>query len=91
MSKSNIGSPTSDIPSTGVVEGLPPARSGAGIGECQNEECKYHRADFLADHILQSMKLENKAQDEHMQDAFKDLEVLMVRAGEMVGRTSAML
>jgi ESCRT-II complex subunit VPS36 len=37
------------------------------------------------------MKLENKAQDEHMQDAFKDLEVLMVRAGEMVGRTSAML
>lgn len=37
------------------------------------------------------MKLESKAQDEHMQDAFKDLEVLMVRAGEMVRRTSAML
>lgn len=30
------------------------------------------------------MRLEAKAQDSHMQDAFKDLEVLMVRAGEMV-------
>ena len=33
---------------------------------------------------MQSMNLESKAKDDHMQDAFKDLEVLMVRAGEMV-------
>ncbi|RSH87438.1 hypothetical protein EHS25_003348 [Saitozyma podzolica] len=36
------------------------------------------------DGILQSMSLEAKAQDESMQSAFRDLEVLMVRAGEMV-------
>lgn len=30
------------------------------------------------------MNLEAKAKDSHMQDAFKDLEVLMIRAGEMV-------
>jgi len=33
---------------------------------------------------MQSMTLESKAKDDRMQDAFKDLEVLMVRAGEMV-------
>jgi hypothetical protein len=34
------------------------------------------------------MSLEAKAQDESMQSAFRDLEVLMVRAGEMVGKRS---
>ncbi|WWD17362.1 hypothetical protein CI109_101803 [Kwoniella shandongensis] len=36
------------------------------------------------DGILQSMDLSAKAQDEHMQSAFADLEALMLRAGEMV-------
>lgn len=36
------------------------------------------------DGIMQSISLESKAADSKMQDAFKDLEVLMVRAGEMV-------
>lgn len=36
---------------------------------------------------MQSISLDAKAKDDRMQDAFKDLEVLMVRAGEMV-RTS---
>ena len=31
------------------------------------------------------MSIDAKHQDDHMKDAFKDLEVLMVRAGEMVG------
>ncbi|ORY34057.1 EAP30/Vps36 family-domain-containing protein [Naematelia encephala] len=44
-------------------------RAGAGIG---------------VDGILQSMSLDAKSQDDDMQTAFKDLEVLMVRAGEMV-------
>jgi len=38
----------------------------------------------LADGILQSISLDAKAQDDNMQSAFQDLEVLMVRAGEMV-------
>jgi hypothetical protein len=42
----------------------------------------------VTDGILQSMRLEAKAKDSHMQDAFKDLEVLMVRAGEMVSLDS---
>jgi ESCRT-II complex subunit VPS36 len=33
---------------------------------------------------MQSINLDVKAKDDRMQDAFKDLEVLMVRAGEMV-------
>ncbi|TXT08371.1 uncharacterized protein COLE_05295 [Cutaneotrichosporon oleaginosum] len=36
------------------------------------------------DAILKSISLEGQANDAHMQDAFRDLEVLMVRAGEMV-------
>lgn len=36
------------------------------------------------DGILQSMSLESKSQTSHMSTAFADLEVLMVRAGEMV-------
>ncbi|BEJ01532.1 hypothetical protein CcaverHIS631_0602140 [Cutaneotrichosporon cavernicola] len=36
------------------------------------------------DSILKSISLEGQANDAHMQDAFRDLEVLMVRAGEMV-------
>lgn len=32
------------------------------------------------------MSLDAKNQDDHMKDAFKDLEVLMVRAGEMVSQ-----
>ena len=39
----------------------------------------------MADGIMQSINLDVKAKDDRMQDAFKDLEVLMVRAGEMVG------
>ncbi|BEI85978.1 hypothetical protein CcaverHIS002_0602650 [Cutaneotrichosporon cavernicola] len=35
------------------------------------------------DSILKSISLEGQANDAHMQDAFRDLEVLMVRAGEM--------
>ncbi|ORX36706.1 EAP30/Vps36 family-domain-containing protein [Kockovaella imperatae] len=42
------------------------------------------RAGAGIDHIMQSISLDSKAQDSHMQDAFKDLEILMVRAGEMV-------
>jgi len=38
----------------------------------------------MTDGIMQSISLEARNQDEHMKDAFKDLEVLMVRAGEMV-------
>jgi ESCRT-II complex subunit VPS36 len=38
------------------------------------------------DGILQTMSLDVKNQDDHMKDAFKDLEVLMVRAGEMASR-----
>jgi hypothetical protein len=38
----------------------------------------------MADGIMQSINLDVKAKDDRMQDAFKDLEVLMVRAGEMV-------
>jgi hypothetical protein len=34
------------------------------------------------------MSLEAKAQEESMQSAFQDLEVLMVRAGEMVSATA---
>ncbi len=33
---------------------------------------------------MQSISLDTKSQDENMQSAFQDLEVLMVRAGEMV-------
>ena len=36
------------------------------------------------DGIMQSIKLDSQTQSDHMQDAFRDLEVLMVRAGEMV-------
>lgn len=36
---------------------------------------------------MQTISLEAKTQDGHMKDAFKDLEVLMVRAGEMVSLT----
>ena len=39
---------------------------------------------LILDGILQTMSLDAKVKDEHMKDAFKDLEVLMVRAGEMV-------
>ena len=39
----------------------------------------------MTDGIMQSINLDVKAKDDRMQDAFKDLEVLMVRAGEMVG------
>jgi hypothetical protein len=42
----------------------------------------------MPDGIMQQMTLEAKVKDDSMQDAFKDLEVLMVRAGEMVGRTN---
>jgi hypothetical protein len=38
----------------------------------------------MTDGIMQSINLDVKAKDDRMQDAFKDLEVLMVRAGEMV-------
>ena len=40
--------------------------------------------ELTKDGIMQSISLEARNQDEHMKDAFKDLEVLMVRAGEMV-------
>ena len=40
------------------------------------------------DGILQSINLDAKVQDENMQSAFQDLEILMVRAGEMVRSTS---
>lgn len=40
--------------------------------------------DDLIDGIMQQMTLEAKVKDDSMQDAFKDLEILMVRAGEMV-------
>ncbi|KAK8864340.1 hypothetical protein IAR55_001587 [Kwoniella newhampshirensis] len=42
------------------------------------------RAAAGIDGILQSIDLNAKAQDEHMQSAFADLEALMLRAGEMV-------
>ncbi|KAK1924186.1 EAP30/Vps36 family-domain-containing protein [Papiliotrema laurentii] len=42
------------------------------------------RAGAGIDGILQSISLDAKNQEEHRKEAFKDLEVLMVRAGEMV-------
>ncbi|WVQ72554.1 hypothetical protein IAR50_002111 [Cryptococcus sp. DSM 104548] len=42
------------------------------------------RAGAGIDGILQSIDLNAKAQDSHMQHAFADLEALMLRAGEMV-------
>jgi ESCRT-II complex subunit VPS36 len=39
---------------------------------------------------MQSINLDVKAKDDRMQDAFKDLEVLMVRAGEMVRPPSSL-
>lgn len=44
----------------------------------------------MTDGIMQSINLDVKAKDDRMQDAFKDLEVLMVRAGEMVRSPSCL-
>jgi ESCRT-II complex subunit VPS36 len=44
----------------------------------------------MTDGIMQSINLDVKAKDDRMQDAFKDLEVLMVRAGEMVRPPSSL-
>jgi hypothetical protein len=43
-----------------------------------------HSPPTTIDGIIQNMTLETKAQEEKVQDAFQDLDALMVRAGEMV-------
>lgn len=40
---------------------------------------------------MRNISLEAKAKDEGMQDAFRDLEVLMVRAGEMVSSAASVI
>ncbi|GMK58389.1 hypothetical protein CspeluHIS016_0504210 [Cutaneotrichosporon spelunceum] len=54
--------------------------AGVKTGTVGREESRLGGIDA----ILKSISLEGQANDAHMQDAFRDLEVLMVRAGEMV-------
>ncbi|WVQ82293.1 hypothetical protein IAT38_004421 [Cryptococcus sp. DSM 104549] len=59
-------------------------RGGASSGSRQGNASGTVRSGAGIDGILQQMDLSARAQDEHMQSAFADLEALMLRAGEMV-------
>jgi ESCRT-II complex subunit VPS36 len=74
-----------------IVTGNGNETRGTGIGK-SIQPLPIHREnlELMSDGIMQSINLDVKAKDDRMQDAFKDLEVLMVRAGEMVRPPSSL-